>query len=142
MMSEHLTNIVVVGLIVRGGRIFVARRAASKAAFPNVFELLGGHLDPGEQPSETLVREIQEELGVTVKVGTIIDAFTYEDNEGLKVEICYLCELQDPATEPKLNPVDHSEGRWIEESEIDSLGKDDEEVAVLRKAFKMIKGEM
>lgn len=140
-MAEHLTNIVVVGMIVRDGKIFMARRAKTKITFPDQFELVGGHLDPGEQPADGLIREIQEELGVTVSVGQIVDAFTYEDHEGLKIEICYLCELADSTIEPVLQPADHSEARWITSAEIASIGKEDEESDALRKAFRIVKGE-
>jgi len=75
-----------------------------------------------------------------VKVGQIIDAFTYDSEDMFKVEICYLCELADPAIEPTLNPTDHSEARWIGPDEIHLLEKEDEEIEVLRKAFNILEG--
>lgn len=138
-MSEHLTNIVVVALIHdEQGRIFVARRAATKATFPDRFELVGGHIDPGEQPATALQREIEEEIGVEVNVGQIVDAFTYESEGMFKVEICYLCTLKDPTKQPILNPTDHSEAKWITADEIGLIEKEDEETEVLRKAFKLL----
>ncbi len=139
-MDEHLTNIVVCGLIARDGKIFVPRRAQTKATFPGTFELVGGHADPGEQPVAALEREIREELGVEVEVGMLIDAFTYTSESTFKIEICYLCTLKDPTVEPVLNAADHSEARWIGPDEIALFEKDDEETAVLRKAFKVLKG--
>jgi len=139
-MSEHLSNIVVCGLIARDGKIFVAKRAATKLTFPGSYELIGGHVDPGEQPVAALEREIMEELGVRVKVGQVVDVFTYESEGMFKVEICYLCSLEDPTAEPTLNPADHSEARWITVDEIPQLQKEDEEVEVLQKAFNIIKG--
>jgi 8-oxo-dGTP diphosphatase len=137
-MSEHLTNIVVVGLIVRDGKIFIAKRAASKAAFPDQFELVGGHLDPGEDLAHALRREIKEEIGVDIHVGELIDAFTYTSEDTFKVELIYLCELLDPTMEPVLQPADHSEALWISGDELAKFEKDDEETAALRKAFKLI----
>ena len=140
-MSEHNTNIVVVGFIVRDGRIFIAKRAATKSTMPDRFELLGGHLDPGETLGEALKREIREEIGLEVRVGELIDAFTYESEGMLKVELCYLCYPEDDAAEPVLNPEDHSTSLWITEGEIDKFEKEDEETTALRKAFKYIRGE-
>jgi len=140
-MSEHLTNIVVVGLIVRDGKIFMARRAATKFAFPDEFEIVGGHLDPGETLQDGLKREIKEEIGVDIEVGELVDAFTYTSENTFKVELCYICTLVDPTMEPVLQPADHSEALWISEDEIGKLQKDDPEVVLIRKAFKLINGD-
>ena len=139
-MSEHLTNIVVVAIIYDdSNRVFVARRAASKAFSPNKFECPGGHLDPGETPEAGLKREVQEEIGCEIKIERIIDAFTYSDEEGFKVELTYLCRLE-PGQIPKLNPGDHSESLWIASNEIAKFEKEDEETEALRKAFSILKG--
>lgn len=42
------------------------------------WELPGGKLDPGEQPTACVVREIQEELGLSVAVDTILDSWLYD----------------------------------------------------------------
>lgn len=138
-MSEHQTNIVVVGFIVRDNKIFIAKRAATKSTFPDRFELVGGHLDPGETVEDALRREIKEEIGIKVTVAEPIDVFTYESEGIFKVEICYLCYPEDPTIEPVLNPADHSSALWITEDEIDRFEKEDEETAALRKAFIRLK---
>ena len=140
-MSEHLSNIVVCGLIVRDGKIFVAKRADHKTAFPGQYELIGGHVDPDEQLEVALRREIREELGVEVVVDAPIGAFTYSSEGVFKIEICYLCHPEDPATEPTLNPADHSEAKWIGAGDIALLEKEDEETEILRTAFEILEGE-
>lgn len=139
-MSEHLTNIVVVGLLHREGKIFVARRSDTKQAFPGQFELPGGHVDPGETLVTALAREIKEELQVEVKVGEIIHAFTYHSENMDKVEICYLCTIPE-GIEPIFDPDDHSEARWIGSNEIHLFEKEDDETEALKKAFKRLEGE-
>jgi 8-oxo-dGTP pyrophosphatase MutT (NUDIX family) len=139
-MSEHLSNIVVVGVIHREGKVFIARRADTKTTFPGRYELIGGHVDPGEQLVVALQREIHEELAVEVEVGQIIDAFTYESENMFKVEICYLCTLTDATKEPTLHPADHSEAKWIGAGELALFEKEDEETEIVRKAFKLIGG--
>ena len=139
--AGHLTNIVVVGLIERAGKLFIAKRAASKATWPNRYELIGGHVDPGETLESALLREIDEEIHVTVSVDRIIEAFTYESENTFKVEICYLCHLSSDQ-EPVLNPFDHSESKWIDKSEIGLFEKEDQETEVLRKTFTIIEGEI
>jgi 8-oxo-dGTP diphosphatase len=56
---------VVAALIVRSGKILLGRRAAARQFYPDVWDLFGGHVEPGEAHEQTLAREIQEELGIT-----------------------------------------------------------------------------
>ncbi len=60
------------------------------------WELPGGKLEVGEQPTETVVREMQEELGLHVEVLQLVQAYTYvipssiDETKGVLV-ISYLC---------------------------------------------------
>lgn len=137
----HDTNIVVVGLITRDGKIFIAKRADTKKTLPGQFEIPGGHVDPGEQPEQALERELFEELGVHVHVGRPVFAFTYESEDTFKVEIVYLCTLAADSSEPVLDPTDHSDSLWIGEDEMSKMAKDDEEVIAIRRAFEMLKND-
>lgn len=140
-MSQHNTNVVVVALIHDTyNKIFIARRAVSKSFHPGMFEIIGGHIEPNETPEEGLKREVYEEINAHIRVGKIIDAFTYSDDGALKVELCYLCEFEE-GEQPLLNPDDHSESLWIGPDEIDKFEKEDEETAALRKAFRTLEGE-
>ena len=56
---------VVAALIIQSDRILLGRRADQRAFYPGVWDLFGGHVEPGEPPEHTLVRELQEELGIT-----------------------------------------------------------------------------
>lgn len=42
------------------------------------WELPGGKLEPGEQPCDTVIREISEELGVDTNNPEILDSWVYE----------------------------------------------------------------
>lgn len=55
---------VVAALIVRAGRTLLGKRSANRAFYPGVWDMFGGHVEPGEPPSQTLVRELEEELGI------------------------------------------------------------------------------
>ena len=56
---------IAVALIRRSGKVLLGRRAPHRAFFPDVWDLFGGHVEPGEAHEQTLVREVQEELGIT-----------------------------------------------------------------------------
>ncbi|SFS06027.1 8-oxo-dGTP diphosphatase [Dyella sp. OK004] len=49
------------------GRVLLAQRPPGKH-LAGLWEFPGGKLEPGEQPGSGLIRELQEELGVTVEV--------------------------------------------------------------------------
>jgi 8-oxo-dGTP diphosphatase len=59
---------VVAGILVRDGRVLVARRRDDDER-GGLWEFPGGALEPGETPAAALARELAEELGVTVRVG-------------------------------------------------------------------------
>lgn len=57
---------VVVGALICDGRVLLAHRRPDKRAYPNVWDLPGGVLEPGESELEALSRELDEELGVLI----------------------------------------------------------------------------
>jgi 8-oxo-dGTP pyrophosphatase MutT (NUDIX family) len=51
---------------VRDGRVLLGHRSADRKWFPDVWDLVGGHIEVGETPTAALVRELREELGIDV----------------------------------------------------------------------------
>lgn len=83
----------------------------------NTWELPGGRLEPGEQPEQALVREIEEELGIAVIVRQLVDVWLYEVIEHRFVLIVsYECEFDD---NPKLSlSEEHLDYGWFHISEL------------------------
>jgi 8-oxo-dGTP diphosphatase len=61
-----LTLVVAVALVDTDNRILLAQRPEGKQ-LAGLWEFPGGKVEPGERPEETLIRELREELGITVK---------------------------------------------------------------------------
>ena len=61
-----LTLVVAVALIDSDNRILLAQRPPGKQ-LAGLWEFPGGKLEAGEGPEESLIRELREELGITVK---------------------------------------------------------------------------
>ncbi|NKN37088.1 8-oxo-dGTP diphosphatase MutT [Agrobacterium sp. a22-2] len=69
-MSEQVRPILLVAacaLIDTDGRILLAQRPEGKT-LAGLWEFPGGKVEPGETPEETLVRELEEELGIVTRV--------------------------------------------------------------------------
>ena len=58
--------VVAVALIDADDRVLIAQRPEGKA-LAGLWECPGGKIDQGERPEAALIRELQEELGITVK---------------------------------------------------------------------------
>jgi 8-oxo-dGTP diphosphatase len=61
---------VVVGALIRSGRVLLVHRRPDKRAHPGVWDLPGGLMEPGESELAALTRELHEELGVHVATVT------------------------------------------------------------------------
>jgi 8-oxo-dGTP diphosphatase len=61
-----LLLVVACALIDADGRVLIAQRPPGKA-LAGLWEFPGGKLEPGERPEDSLIRELNEELGITVK---------------------------------------------------------------------------
>jgi 8-oxo-dGTP diphosphatase len=61
-----LTLVVACALIDADNRVLIAQRPEGKA-LAGLWEFPGGKLNDGERPEEALIRELHEELGITVR---------------------------------------------------------------------------
>jgi 8-oxo-dGTP diphosphatase len=64
-MSSRLVLVAACALIDADGRVLLAERPAGKP-MAGLWEFPGGKVETGERPEQTLIRELNEELGITV----------------------------------------------------------------------------
>jgi 8-oxo-dGTP diphosphatase len=66
MADFKLTLVVACALVDADKRVLIAQRPPGKA-LAGLWEFPGGKLEPGERPEQTLILELQEEIGIAVK---------------------------------------------------------------------------
>jgi 8-oxo-dGTP diphosphatase len=93
--ETRIHKLVVAGLILGDdGRILITQRRADQALALQ-WEFPGGKVEPGEAPVAALVRELREELGVTVAVGRIWDVLFHAYPAFDLVMLVYACQIVD-----------------------------------------------
>ena len=102
------------------GRIFFQRRSPHRKLFPNSWDIVGGHLDPGETVEDALRREVTEETGWTLSlVLGVIGEYSYTGNDGLdRVETDFLVRVDGDLSRPRLEVGKHTDFRWLAEHEV------------------------
>jgi 8-oxo-dGTP pyrophosphatase MutT (NUDIX family) len=71
-MREQIARTVGALFIRPDGKVLLGLRAPAKKTWPNHWDTIGGRVEDGESLEEALVREVQEEVGVTpVEFGLI-----------------------------------------------------------------------
>jgi 8-oxo-dGTP pyrophosphatase MutT (NUDIX family) len=120
------------------GRIFVLRRADDRPLFPGAWDIVGGHLEPGESALEALRREILEETGWRLThVLAELPPVRYTGDDGrVRVEEDYLVRVEGNLRKPRLSVGEHTEYRWITRDDVDALvGDSDRPGDVLARAL-------
>ena len=64
-MSAKIILVAACALVDADGRVLIAERPPGKA-MAGLWEFPGGKVEAGERPEDTLIRELSEELGITV----------------------------------------------------------------------------
>lgn len=81
------------------------------------WEFPGGKIEPGEKPEEALVREIEEELDVTILVDDFLCSVEYEYPEFHLSMDCFFCHLEDG----EIVLLEHEAAKWLTIEKLDSV---------------------
>jgi mutator protein MutT len=117
------TQVVVVDVIQRDNTYLVTRRNQPETPkFHNKWQFPGGGLEFREHPTETAIREAQEELGIRIKVEKLIPQIFHSFEENWHgILIPYLCSTEE--TDVILND-EAFEYKWLRKEEIYELEKE------------------
>jgi 8-oxo-dGTP pyrophosphatase MutT (NUDIX family) len=99
------------------GRVFMQRRSPNRSLFPGAWDIVGGHLEPGEGFMEALSREVTEETGWTLRrVVEDLGVTTYTGEDGVeRREVDYLVEVDGDLEAPHIEEALHLDPRWVDQ---------------------------
>ena len=113
--------------------IFATQRGYGE--YKDGWEFPGGKIEPGETPQEALIREIKEELKITINVGDLIDTIEYDYPEFHLSMDCFLCEISDG--KPVL--TEHEAARWLTKEQLSTVDWLPADVTVIDQIAKLMK---
>ena len=105
---------VVAALIWKSNRFLICQRPANKAR-SLLWEFVGGKVEPGETKEQALIRECQEELGITLSVGEVFMDVVHEYPD-ITIRLTLFNATIAEGVPQKL---EHNDIRWITVDEID-----------------------
>jgi 8-oxo-dGTP diphosphatase len=102
------------------GRVFLQRRSPTRRLFPDTWDIVGGHLEPGESALDALGREITEETGWRLaEVLAVLAPVTYTGDDGhIRIEEDFVVRVDGDLANPRLEAGKHTAYRWITEDEV------------------------
>jgi 8-oxo-dGTP diphosphatase len=108
--AHSLLLVVAAAMVDPDGRVLIAQRPEGKA-MAGLWEFPGGKIETGETPELALIRELREELDVTVK-GPCLAPFTFASHTYGEFHLLmplYICRRWDGETKP----LTHAALKWI-----------------------------
>ena len=118
--KDYKTILSVNALIWCKGRVLLLKRAETKSVDPGVFSGIGGKVEPRESIYDALVREIEEETGITEVESLRVYSVTqhpYPPDDSEWVNIYFIVKI---ANQVSIKPNENGTFHWIDPKEIDS----------------------
>jgi RimJ/RimL family protein N-acetyltransferase/8-oxo-dGTP pyrophosphatase MutT (NUDIX family) len=113
-----------VGALIRDGRhrVFAHRRSPTRRLFPGIWDIVGGHVEPGEQPPQALAREIEEETGWRLRrIEAVVADWEWEYDGVTRHELDYLVEVDGDLDAPRLEEGKQDAYAWVGRGELDLM---------------------
>ena len=111
-----LPTLVTAALLQDGNRFLVTRRPP-RSRHAGLWEFPGGKLEPHESPEDALVRELQEDLGIEVRVDEVFDVLYHRYPSGAILLLVYRCTW----LSGRLQHLGVAEHRWATPEEMEQL---------------------
>jgi 8-oxo-dGTP diphosphatase len=131
------TVLVAAAVLVEGGRVLLTQRKAG-THLGGAWEFPGGKVMPGEDPRQGLRREIEEELGMNVDVGEILDVTFHRYDDAAKAVLLLFFLVTRAAASADPRAVDVADFAWAGPGDLDPARFPPADVAVLAKVRRLL----
>jgi 8-oxo-dGTP diphosphatase len=112
---------IVCAAFISNQEVLLVRRSAHRKWSPERWDLVGGHVDRGEKVEDALIRECQEEVGLTPTSFTLL-ATVYEADDKSKTTPFYIYVVSEwSGGSGSLLGDEHSDLGWFSRRELDEL---------------------
>ncbi len=114
-MSVKLVLVAACALIDADGRVLIAQRPDGKS-MAGLWEFPGGKIEAGERPEQSLIRELQEELGIAVKEECLAP-LTFASHSYLDFHLLmplYVCRRWEGFVEPR----EEQKLKWVRTNDL------------------------
>ena len=106
---------VTAAVIVHEGRIFATQRGYGP--YKDGWEFPDGKIEAGETPEQTIVREIREELNITIAADRYITTIEYDYPDFHLSMDCFYAHIE----EGQISLLEHEAARWITKDQLDEI---------------------
>lgn len=104
-------------LLVKDGHALLAHRHPARRWYSDCWDLVGGHIEPGETPEQAARRECHEEIGVIVRA---LDAMSITlSNPNIEADAFVVTEWDEEPTNAA--PEEHDDLAWFTPPQLDAL---------------------
>ena len=104
-------------IVVDGARVLCTQRGPAMS-LPGEWEFPGGKIEPGESAADCIVREIQEELNLEIRLIEKGPSAFYAYKPGAMLELMPVVAV---CVSGRLHLREHAQARWCEAHELDEL---------------------
>ncbi|WP_089158133.1 NUDIX domain-containing protein [Micromonospora sp. NBS 11-29] len=125
-------HVVVTGALVRDGAVLLVHRSPTRRAYPDVWDLPGGHVEAGESELTALAREMHEELGVRIVAESASRLGDWHAGSGADAVRVSVWQVGDWVGSPTNRaPDEHDDIAWVGLGELGGLALAHDDVAAM-----------
>ena len=110
----HDPKVAVIALATWADRVLLIRRGVEP--MKGMWALPGGYMDAGEMPPDALARELQEEVGLDVRIVALLDIFPMAGRGVVSqgIVLAYQCVVEGEQMPRLLCQDDVTDARWFQ----------------------------
>lgn len=108
-------------LIERRNKYLITRRSELNSYKPLKWDIPGGIVESGETVEEAISREVNEETGLEIEIGSVVYLYSNRDQVPVRqtFQAVYLCKYKNG--EVRLNPLEHDVYQWLRYDSFNNL---------------------